>query len=148
VSIPPNSDLVALAWLKGAAGVTADRVATTLPTGSAADAALALGFVQATIVGGTPDIDIPVRRPVVAVDVWWSSDGKPQWGKAFALAETIRLATEGTATWRRAVAMPAGYDPARVMTVMVISEPRRILSDPGRRARVQLDIEIHWRPGA
>lgn len=152
MSLPPNADLVAVAWVRGigASGpFDPARVATVLPSGDLAEQALIDGFVQLTVTGGSPDIDVPVRRPVVAVDCWVASaqGAKPPWGKAFALAETVRQATEGDA-WRRAVTMPAGYGPVYVLSVMAISEPRRILSDPGRYARVQFDIEIHWRPGA
>lgn len=150
---PPTSDLVALAWVRG---ITASgpfdpaRVATTLPSGAGADALLTLGWVQLTVVGGAPDIDVPVRRPAVAVDCWAAAanGGKPPWGRAAVLAETVRLATEGTSAWRRNVTTGAGFDPARVMSVRAISEPRRILSDPGRYARVQFDLIIEWRPGA
>jgi hypothetical protein len=145
VSIPPNSGLVAVAWTRGIAAsgpFDPSRVATKLPSD---DAPLALGFVQLTTVGGTPDIDIPARRPVVQVDAWaaGTNGGKPPAGRAWVLAEVVRLATEHTA-YRRTIAMPSGYDPARVMCVRAISEPREVLSDPGRYARVQFDMIIDW----
>jgi len=150
---PPNSGLVAVAWVRGitaASGFDPARVAASLPTGDTGDALLRLGWVQVAVVGGSPNIDVPVRRPVVQIDAWVMTQpgGKPPWGQAWALAEVVRLATEGVHQWRRAVTMPAGYDPAHVLTAMAVSEPREIRSDPGLYARVSFDVEIHWRPGA
>ena len=110
---PPNSGLVAVAWVRGitaASGFDPARVAAHLPTGDTGDALLRLGWVQVAVVGGSPDIDIPVRRPVVQIDAWVMTQpgGKPPWGQAWALAEVVRLATEGVHQWRRAVTMPAG----------------------------------------
>lgn len=153
MTVPPNSGLVAVAWVRGISATgpfDPSRVAATLPSGTGADAALVAGFVQVSVVGGAPDIDIPVRRPVITIDAWVASGtgGRPPLGRAWALAEAVRTATEGTFGWRRAVAMPTGYGSAQVLSAYAVSEPREIKSDPGRYARVQFDLQIDWSPGA
>lgn len=145
---PPTNALVAVAWLsQRVAELDAAMVATRLPRDPAtwADA----GFVQATVVGGTPDIDVPIRRPVVQIDAWavTYSDGtisqKPPVGKANRLAEAIRLATESPQAFGQAVMLPTNYAGARVLSVYPISEPSEI-EDPAGYARLTMDLVFEW----
>ena len=91
----PTNALVAVAWLgQRVPGLAPAMVATKLPRDLAAWADL--GFVQASIVTGTPDVDVPIRRPLVQVDCWAASvdaqgnvSTRPPVNKAARLAERI-----------------------------------------------------------
>ncbi|AVH60007.1 MULTISPECIES: hypothetical protein [Streptomyces] len=140
-----NSELVAVAWLQGAAGMEAGQVATTLPSDQAAWEAN--GFVQVPmIVGGTPQLHYALREPVVQVDAWAvnRNSGKPPWGKAASLMELIVAATYDTARMQRTLILPSGYPQARVMTAHFITEPRRIPADDASCARYSADLALHW----
>lgn len=146
MSLRPNADLVAVAWVSTVTGVDPGQVATARPED--ASKWKEKGFVQLTVVGGTPDRDTPIRRPVLSVDAWAVNPGtdKAPWGKAFNLAE---LVVQGTYPLRpylaaRPVTMPAGYSGARVMTAEALSEPRRIEDSSASYAHVQFDLLLTW----
>lgn len=139
----PTSDLVAVAWLKTVAGLPVGGIATTLPSDAAAWADE--GFVQAQTVTGLADVDVPQwRRPLVQVDLWANSgtSNRPPWNKAARLAELVRAGTEGATG--RVVDLGPNYLPARVLSVYLESEPRRIEDDPAGYARLTLDLHIDW----
>jgi hypothetical protein len=145
---PPNSDLVALAWLaQRVPGIVAAQVAATLP-----DVATWLdeGFVTARSIPGTqPNVDIPLRRPVIQVDCWGAGGAqtaKPHWPKAFRLSELIRLATETPQQYGRPVTLPAEYAGARVQAAYLIAEPSRAEGDPSGYAHVTFDLALDWVP--
>jgi hypothetical protein len=140
--IAPSTVRVTTAWLAGVTGVPA--AGGDLPTDNTTWAAS--GFAQVTTVGGTPDVDVPLRRPVVRVSCWacrTPADDTPPWGQAEALAEAIADAT-WSAGVGRTVTLPTGYRSARVLSVVVVGEPRRIPSDPAGYARVDLDLSVDW----
>lgn len=142
----PTNALVAVAWLgQRVAGLAPAMVATRLPRDLAAWADL--GFVQASVVTGTPDVDVPIRRPLVQIDAWaHSPDGvKPPVNKAARLAELVRVATElPTAKYSTPVAMPANYAGAIVLSAFVVTEPYEVTDDPSGFARISLDLELTW----
>jgi hypothetical protein len=144
---PPNSDLVAQAWLtQRVPGLVAGQVAGSLP-----DVAswLAEGFVTiASIPGTQPNIDVPIRRPIFQIDTWGASgtaSAKPHWPKAYRLAELIRLATEAQ-TYGQTVTLPDEYTDARVQAAYLISEPSRVAGDPSGYAHVTFDLALDWVP--
>lgn len=140
-----NSELVAVAWLQGAAGMEAGQVATTLPADEGTWATN--GFVQVPmVVGGTPQLHYALREPVVQVDVWAvnPSSGKPPWGKAASLMELIVAATFDADRMQRTLTLPSGYPQARVMTAHFVTEPRRIPADNASYARFSADLALHW----
>jgi hypothetical protein len=140
---PPTTDLVAVAWLKSVLGPFS-AVGTTLPTDRAS---WPDGFVQVLGVGGTPHVELPVRRPVVSVDCWVAptqTSNSPRWGQASVLAERVRLATEDKAG-PRVVVLTGNYRPAVVMSAWAATEPRRIPDDSGGYAHYSLDVGLHWR---
>lgn len=139
----PTSDLVAVAWLKAVAGLNPASVATTLPSDPTTWADE--GFVQAQTVTGVADVDLPQwRRPLVQVDCWANAgtSNKPPWNKAARLAELVRAATEGPTG--RVVTLPGDYLDARVLSVYLETEPRRIEDDPAGYARLSLDLHVDW----
>ena len=142
----PTNALVAVAWLgQRVAGLEPGMVATRLPRDLSTWADL--GFVQATVVTGTPDVDVPIRRPLVQIDAWaHSPDGvKPPVNKAARLAELVRVATElPTAKYSTPVEMPANYAGAIVLSAYVVTEPYEVTDDPSGFARISLDLVLEW----
>lgn len=144
---PPTNELVAVAWLSQRVPelIGLGIVATTLPkdTSKWTDT----GFVQArSVVGGIPNIDIPLRRPVIQLDTWACSSGsnKPSWNLANRLVELIRIETEEMADYNKAVTLPDGYNGAIVGSAYFINEPRRVNDDPSGYARFTVDLAINW----
>lgn len=154
MSHAPTSELVAVAWLKGVAGLPVDSIATTLPgpdqqTNNVSWAAS--GFVQVgPVVGGSPHSDVPVRQPVLSVNCWAVNLGgkKPPWNRANALAEAITNAvyalTADPAPYHRAVTLPTGYRGALVLGASVLTEPRRRPAEPANYARYGLELQLSW----
>ena len=145
---PPNTDLVAEAWIaQRVPGIVAAQVAGSLP---AVASWLDEGFVTVQSIPGTqPNVDIPVRRPIIQVDTWGASGAqtaKPHWGKAFRLAELIRLATEEGQEYGQTVTLPDAYDGARVQAAYLVAEPSKVPGDPSGYAHVTLDLALDWVP--
>lgn len=144
MTLLPPSRLVAAAWLRAALpGVT---VADRLPTASAETAEV--GVVRLAVVGGSPDRDQPVRRPVVTAECWCSPDpdtGAASWGRAEALAERLVAATYDPALTHLAVDLAdrGDYGPARVLTVVALAEPAQV-PDPSDWSRFDVDLQLHW----
>jgi hypothetical protein len=142
--LSPNSELVAVGWLKGITYL-GSRVATELPrdvTGWSA-----AGFVTATLAGGTAPRYTPMRQPVLDVSCWGvaPNSGRPPWNLAAQLAEAIVAATLDHRNVPRRIAMPnANHRPAFVRSAWVVSEPRRVPSDPGDYARLSMDLALDW----
>lgn len=149
MSLLPNSELVARAWLRVVAGFSASAVGATLPGDPATWATN--GFIQVVVVGGATSMDLPMARPVLSVDCWTNnpSSGKPPWGKANQLAEIIRSSCYGGIDdpnpTQRVVDMPvSGYQRAAVFSAYWVSEPRRRPADDARFARMGGDLQLHW----
>lgn len=141
----PNSELVAVAYLKSLAlGASASfGVGTTLPE---AKESWKDGFIQVSVVGGSPDVDVPTRRPLLQIDAWVPSinSSKPQWGKANTIAEDVVASLfDGTAPSLKLSLGPSFKD-AIVQSGYAVSEPRRISNDPAGHARYTVDIVLTW----
>jgi hypothetical protein len=137
----PNTELVAVAWLKTVVGTA---VGTTLPREQASWATS--GFVQVRTVGGSTDPHVALISPVVSVDCWavTVNASQPPWGHANTLAETIRAATYSQTAVRTALTLPAAYNAARLLEAYLVSEPIRQLTDSDSFARYQFDMSLHW----
>jgi len=144
----PNTDLVAVAWLRRNPKFSEKSIGigTVLPND---DAALRAGFVTTTVVGGSPEIELPIRRPVVSISAWaapaLAGSTKTPWPQAFQIAEWVWEQTHDAA--HRNVTLTfslPGYAQARVFTAVALTEPRRVPGDEGNYARVDLDVEINW----
>lgn len=152
MTIRASSEVVAVAWLLGVAGITADanHVGVTLPgrdptsgTWPWADT----GFVQmVAVVGGTPGMYVEERNPVVQLDLWAvnADSGLPAWGKARALAELVIADTYPAGNRDVSLKMPAGYAGAYVQSAYPTTEPRRVPGDAGSFARLTLDVSLAW----
>ncbi|MCW2898568.1 MAG: hypothetical protein JWO67_833 [Streptosporangiaceae bacterium] len=138
-----DTEMVAIAWLLGCTGISNGMAASTLPKDNTSWSAT--GFVTVSTLVGAPNPYYPLRNPVLQVDCWATVPGsnKPPWGIANNLAETVVAATYGAAG--RVVTLPAaGYPPARVLSAWVVTEPRRVYSDPADYARYMLHLGLTW----
>lgn len=142
-----NTDLVSVAWLSSLPGLNSDMVATDLPENSNLSGATS-AFVTVHTVGGTPDMYVPERQPVIQIDAWGfpanSSSRKPPWGIANSVAEIIANACYNTANFNATLTLPTNYPTARVQQAHVVSEPRRIYGDKSFYARYQMDVQLYW----
>lgn len=135
-------ELVTEAWLKTVVG---DRVATTLPKDNSSWAAS--GFCTLVVAGGSPNLYVPLREPVIGVDCWANSPSsqKPPWNIAAALAEAIQAACYNHPGIPQTVTLPAGYPAAQVKSAYTTGEPRRIPDDPSSYARYSIPgLAIAW----
>lgn len=157
----PTARLTAIGWLIAAVpGFTQAMVGPTLPTDPAKWTLT--GFVRVgPVVGGTPDVELPVASPVMSVHLYgvngvqapggqWSWSDKPPWSRTAQLGERIRAAVvaatyDGGLT--RQIAMPVtGYAHAYVHAVSMLSEPREALGDVASYAHYQFDLQFTWTP--
>lgn len=141
-AFPPNSELVAVAFIKTLPGIDSGQVATTLPEDTSRWDEL--GFVELTVVGGNPGMYTENRTVVVSVDVWAvnRNSSKAPWGKAFTLAQRVISGLYGDVA--QELTLPAAFGPARVMSAYSLSEPRRIENDDASYAHVQFDVQLNW----
>lgn len=142
-TLHPTTELVAQHWLSSLPTFAGGMVATSLP-GDATKWA-ENGFITVTTVGGSPDIDIPMRRPVVQVDCWANTpqSNKPAWNKANNLAERVLAALQHPSS-ARTVVLPGEYADAQVQSAYALTEPRKVPDDPAGYAHYTFDIHIHW----
>lgn len=144
MALLPNNELVAVAWLKSKVAALGSAVATELPAdvGSWSDT----GFTVVSTTGGSPNIYLPVREPVLTLDFYAVSvnSGRPPWNRASQLGEATYAALVDHGSIPAVLAMPTNYAPARVLTAMARTEPRRIRGDDASYARFSMDMEIWW----
>ncbi|MEU1272982.1 hypothetical protein [Streptomyces sp. NPDC005799] len=139
-------ELVAEAWLKTVVG---DIVATTLPK-PGADGTISwadTGFVTLVTAGGTPNLYVPLREPVMGVDCWAANpqSQKPPWRKAACLAEAIQAACYDHPAIPKVVMLPTGYPQAQVKSAYTTGDHRRIPDDPSSYARYSIPgLVIAW----
>lgn len=139
----PGSQDVAIAWL-GTLGLTIDGIGSDLPGDPTTWATH--GFIQVPMVtGGSPQVHVPMREPMVQVDAWTNRPGGelPPWKLADHNANTIVAAMHRQ---DRPVEIDLGgdYFPVRLHSIWALSEPRRILGDPSRYGRTTLDAAMRW----
>lgn len=106
----------------------------------------ATGFVQVFTVSGAVGAYTGLREPRVQIDCWAvkPNGSSPPWGFANSLAENVIAATVNGTGQQTTVALGSHYDPARILTVRALGEPRRVPGDEGAYARYTFDLEIVW----
>lgn len=147
-----NNSLVAQSWVRQiplvAALATPPPVGLTLPANPASWAVT--GYLQVLTVGGSPDLDYPLHRPVVTVFAWATVLGskKPPWAMAGRLAHYVFNACYAERTViRKILSITLGgetYPPAQIIEATALTEPREVPGDPSGYARYQLDFELMW----
>lgn len=134
-----NNELVTVGWLKAMLGIT--EVATSLP-----DTWSTEGFVTVSDIGGASDIYVPLREPIMTVDCWAvsASSGKAPWNTASNYAESIRAATFDFDNIGKLLTIGTGFPNARVKSVYLTQEPRRVPDDAGSFAHYSMDMYVSW----
>lgn len=141
-----TTELVAQAWIASIPGWQA-QVGEQLPADNTTWAET--GFVAVAVAGGSPDVDIAIKKPVVQVDCWACSPGsnKPPWGMANNLAEQIRAACYDHTTFGRELRPQLNgvvYPTAKATTVYPLTEPHRMYGDVGDNAGYSFDLMLNW----
>jgi hypothetical protein len=146
-----NADSITVAgtWLRSLPGIPLNKVNTVLPPAEKwADS----GFVQVYgVVGGTPHMDAPIRRPVVQVDAWAVrlDSERPPWEKASRLMDAIIAAAVGHTAQSVMNDLEVGDDSVRIFHVYPVSEVRKPpqgldTGDPASYARLTVDLQFSW----
>lgn len=138
---PPNSPLVAVAWLQ----------ALGLPAGTARPAAAtswaASGFLVVSVVGSAGIRDLsPQRKPILSIDSWGvsPSGSKPPKGLAAGNLEILRRHVESF-TAPVAVNPGTGYAQAMISDVWIErAEPQEIPDPDSSYAHYVQDIGLAW----
>jgi hypothetical protein len=147
VTLRANAELVMVAWIESIPGFTPNIAGTQLPADDTTWANT--GFITVSIVGGSPDVDVPVRKPVMQIDCWACTPGSnmPPWLQASGLAEQVRDACYDKTAFGRELRPTINgltYPTAKATTVYVLTEPRRVYDDLGDYARYQMDVALSW----
>lgn len=146
---PANTAPVAEKWLSSLPGFNSGMVATRVPEKAEQSQSLIdSGFVTFRTVGGTPDMYVPERQPVLDIRTYGfpttSASRKPQWALANSLAERILKACQDTSSFNAKLTLPAGYPPARVQQAHALSEPMEVYGDRSYWAVYRFDLQIYW----
>ena len=141
-----NSELAAGAWLATVPNLSASNVGTTLPKD--VTTWQDVGFVQYSVVGGTPQVDTGMRMPVIMCQCWgrYANSNKPAWALANNLAESIYAATHNEALSHATLAAPSNraYPAIAIKEAVCVLEPQRVPDDPGDAARYRVNVQLFW----
>ena len=146
-----NSELVASAWLRKATLAHSPGVGAILQ-GPADDGTITWsdsGFIQFATVGSGKMGDIPLRQPVVSVDVWGIYPGraKAPWARTAGLAEILVRATleYDWGVVHGPVTLPAGFPGVSVIYAEALnSEPERRPADEANMAHYGFQLALAW----
>ena len=144
-----NTDLVAGLWLASLPGLNAGMVGTTVPEKAEANASLVTsGCVEYFTVGGTPDMYVPERQPVLQIKTYGfplkTGSRRPQRALANDLAEAIVAACQSPSNFNAKLTLPNDRFPARVQQAHALQEPRPVPDDRGYWSVFQFDLQIYW----
>jgi hypothetical protein len=143
-----TSRLVFTAWIASIPGFTASGVGNQLPTDETTWSQGGYVVVPATV-GGTPEGNMPLRKPVGQVECWATIPGsdKLPWNMAEDLAEQIYFATLDRFSFGRLLNISengVAYPSARASSAKVLTEPHQIWSDIGDYAGWGFDLLLQW----
>jgi hypothetical protein len=144
----PTNDLAAMAWLRTIPGLPSQKISTKLPGKISVIAEE--GFITVRTVGGSSDVHLPRRSPVIEVQAWAchpeSDDREPPWAKANNLVEIIREFCEdvGFTNFGGVIPTKSGYYDICVPSAITQGEPTKIEDDEARFACYRQDILINW----
>lgn len=135
----------ALAWLATLPGLTPAMVGDKLPEDNSTWAAS--GFVTAKGVGGTPEMYVPLREPVVSIDCYTAPPAGSRdadWNQAENLANAVLAACQNTASFGARLAGTDGFPDMRVLQAHALKDPRPIFGDKSFYAHYQFDLQMYW----
>lgn len=144
----PNAFMVAKAWLLTATGIPANSVARELP--ETASTWFDNGFITIPgTMGGASQTEVPLRQPVLDVRFWSQprkvGSQKVPWNRASQLAEAAYAATYDAAlTVQRVLDMGAGFDDARVLSVVCPQEPQELPQEETDYACFTMPMQFFW----
>jgi hypothetical protein len=158
----PTSELVVAAWIAAITPIPAGMIATQPPAATSWTAFVPPGatpaytnivqFVAARVIGGTPQLNVPVRKPVAEIKCYATNvnSDKPPWFAANQTAELITYACYNRMLYEFSRGLTVGtnntnYNPANVLSAVVHTEPRRLYGDIRNYAVYQRDIGFTWR---
>lgn len=138
-----NSELVAVAFIQSILGQPGG-VGARLPGDTSSWAKT--GFVKLAVVGGSPNVYGPLRRPVVDVQAKWIAPNsvQPPWYLANDLAERILAGCYGAYQNPVEAILPAGFERALVQSAYALTEARRMGGDDSNIATFQFDLQLNW----
>ena len=143
-----TSRLVFIAWIASIPGLTASGTGNQLPPDETTWSQGGYVVVPATV-GGTPEGNMPLRKPVGQVECWATIPGsdKLPWNLAAGLCEEIYRATLDRQNFGRLLTITddgVPYPSARASSAKVLTEPHQIWSDVGDYAGWQFDLLLQW----
>jgi hypothetical protein len=159
----PTSELVVAAWIAGITPIPSSMIATQppqdvtkwtsfVPPGATYTTTNIQSFVAARVIGGTPQLNVPVRKPVAEIKCYATNPNsdKPPWFMANQLAELIVYACYNRMLYEfsKGLTVSTGntnYNPANVMAAIIHTEPRRLYGDVRNYAVYQMDVGFTWR---
>lgn len=109
-------------------------------------------FIRYAVVGGTPDVDLTLRRPVYTLEAWSNNgdDVRPPWGYANLAIEYVRELSErfssNAVLGNVRCVPPDPWEPFVVHNLLIHQEPRKFRGDQTGAARYDMDIELWWTP--
>jgi len=138
-----NSELVAVGFFKNILDQDGG-IGARLPGDTSSWATT--GFVKIAVVGGSPNVYAPLRRPVIDVQAKWIAPNskQPPWYQANDLAERIIAGCYGAYQQPVEAILPAPYERAFVQSAYPLTEARRIGGDDSDIATFQFDLQINW----
>jgi len=144
-----NTDLVTGLWLSSLPGLNSGMNGRQVPEKVEQNASLVTsGFVTWATVGGSPNMYVPEREPVLSIKCYGfpalTASRKPQWAIANGLAENIVAACQDTSNFNAKLILPSGYPPARVQQAHALQEPRPLYGDRAYWAVYQFDLQMYW----
>ena len=128
------------AWLKTIDSVPDSLVGPTLPSDNSTWGAS--GFYQVTTVGGTPNPDLGIKEPVVAISCWAAvAEGShAPTNRAESYATDIRNAAMSARTMRLTI----GATTVFLLGVNAVTEPLRVPDVRTNYARSDVQVQVWW----
>lgn len=149
----PDAELVVCAWILGIPGIQVDAVDHELPWDL--NVPVNNGYVQVTVIGGVPNMDVPIFSSMVQVGSWVNAPTEDRIFRlqASSLAKQIQLACYDRVGAQRAVSPaelgPEGfsseYPNAHVFRAKTLTEPHRMVSkDNPMYEGYSMDMMFDW----
>lgn len=139
----PTSELVVVTWLRQRVALAGAQVATALPSELPAE-----GFITVAAVPSAALVDGGGRLSVLTLDAWAApanGGSKPPWNRAAQLAEVVRNAlASDVQVFGKLIDLGPDYFAARMLSLYMTTEPRRVNGDPSAYARYTFDVAASW----